>query len=83
MHYLSLVYCINTPLYLSGVSAAYNLEVEYIYVANSTFYTSGVDCQRAWVEWNSTEPSPADIQLRSITSNICHIYTLYLQMMSC
>jgi hypothetical protein len=40
MHCLSSVYSVITPLHVSGVSAAHHQEVECIYVANGTAYTS-------------------------------------------
>jgi hypothetical protein len=51
MHCLSLVFWINTPLHVSGVSTAHHHEVECIYVANGT-----VDCQRA-------HPGPLTVNL--------------------
>jgi hypothetical protein len=38
MHCLSTVYCVITPLHVSGVSAVHHQEVECIYVANGTSY---------------------------------------------
>jgi uncharacterized cupin superfamily protein len=40
MHRLPSVYCIITPLHVSGVSAAHHQEEECVYVANGTCYTS-------------------------------------------
>jgi hypothetical protein len=74
MHCLSSVYCVITPLHVSGVSAAHHQEVECIYVANGT-----VDCQQA----RPGQARPADSQLSSIASTICHMYTFYLLMMGC
>jgi hypothetical protein len=54
-----------------GLSAAHH-EVECIYVANGTCYTTQLNVSR-----------PADSKLRSITSTICHIYTFYILMMGC
>jgi hypothetical protein len=71
IHCVSLVYLIITPLHVSGVSTAHHQEVECIYVANGTCYTSKLTVRLA------------DSQLRSITSTIRHIYTFYLLMMGC
>jgi hypothetical protein len=40
MHCLSSVYLVNTPVHISGVSAAYYQEIECITVANDTCYIS-------------------------------------------
>jgi hypothetical protein len=40
MYCLSSVYWVIIPLHVSGVSAAHHQEVEFIYVANGTCYTS-------------------------------------------
>jgi hypothetical protein len=40
MHCLSSVYWVITPLHVSGVLSAHHQEVECIYVANGTCYTS-------------------------------------------
>jgi hypothetical protein len=42
-----------------------------IYVSNGI-----VDCQWAWPEWNGIPAKPADSQLYSIGSTVCHIYTI-------
>jgi hypothetical protein len=72
MHCLSSVYWVITPLYVSGASAAHHQEAECIYVVNGTCYTAQL-----------TASGPADSQNKSITSTICHIYTLCLLMMGC
>jgi hypothetical protein len=61
MHYLSSVYWVTIPLHVSGLLVAHHQEVT-MYIRNSWYvlYVS-VDCQLAWLEWNST--SPADSQV--------------------
>jgi hypothetical protein len=64
MHCITSVYRVITPLQVSGVSAAHHQEVECtrVYVTNGTCYTS--------------EFTLSDSQLSSITSVICHTYTV-------
>jgi hypothetical protein len=40
MHSLSSIHLVITPLLVSWVSAAHHQEVERVYVANGTYYTS-------------------------------------------
>jgi hypothetical protein len=40
MHWFSSVYLVITPLHVSGVAVVHHQEVECIYVANGTCYTS-------------------------------------------
>jgi hypothetical protein len=86
MHCLILVICIITSLHVSDLSTAHNQNVEwvYVYVANGTGYISELIVSgNDWngTPWSSIPVIPADSQLRSITSTICHIYTFYLLMM--
>jgi hypothetical protein len=59
MHCLSSVYWVITPLHVSGVSAVHHQEVECIYVANGTCYTSEliifINCK--WVDTRWVETS--------------------------
>jgi hypothetical protein len=52
MRCLSYVYCVITPLHVSGVSTAHHQGVECIYVANGTYYTS---------ELTVSGPGPLDV----------------------
>jgi hypothetical protein len=52
MHFLSSVYWVITPVHVSGVSAAHHQEVECIYVANGTCYTSELTVSGPG--WNGT-----------------------------
>jgi hypothetical protein len=70
MHYLSSLYCVTTPLRVSGPFVAHHQEVERIYVANSTCFTSETSVRRPG--WNDDSGSKI--------SNICHRYTFYLLM---
>jgi hypothetical protein len=47
MHRLSLVYCITTPLHVSGISATHHQEVECVYVAYDTCYTAEFTVSRS------------------------------------
>jgi hypothetical protein len=71
MHCTSSVYCVITPIHVSGVSAAHHQEEEYVYVASGICYTSELTV------------SGHEVQLRSITNTICHKYTFDLLMMGC
>jgi hypothetical protein len=63
---------------VSGISVAHHQEVECIYVANGKCYTSELTVTGP--RWTA---KPADSQLRSITSTICHIHAFYLLMIGC
>jgi hypothetical protein len=76
MHCLSSVYCVITPLHISGVSAAHHQEVECIYVANGACYTA--ELTAIGPGWNSSITArPGNSQLRSVTSTIRHTYSLH------
>jgi hypothetical protein len=53
MHCLSVVYWIIAPLHVSGISAAHHQEVECIYVASATGYTSKLTVSGPG--WNGTD----------------------------
>jgi hypothetical protein len=59
MHCLSSVYWAITPLHVSGLSAAHHQEIECIYVANGTCYTSEVPVSGPGLaRWQSTADMP-------------------------
>jgi hypothetical protein len=70
MHCLSSLYWVTTPLHVLRPFVANHQEVECIYVANVTPFTSKLSVS-----------GPTDRCLRSKTSIICHTYTFYLLMM--
>jgi hypothetical protein len=59
---------------------AYHQEVECEYVANGICYTSELTVSRPG---SSIPTRSIDIQLKNITSTMCHIYTFDLLMMGC
>jgi hypothetical protein len=80
LHCISSVYYVTTPLYVSGVSAAHFQEVECMYVANGTCYTSELTVSGSGC--NGTHSIPArstESQLSSLTCTTGHIYTFYLR----
>jgi hypothetical protein len=64
MHYLSSVYSVTISLHISGLLFAYHQKVT-MYICNNWYVLYVlVDCQLAWLEWNSTPNRPADGQLK-------------------
>ena len=75
MHYLSSVYFISQPLYVSGIFVAHHQVVNCIYITICTCWAVQLTV------CSSILTRPTDSQLKITTRTSCCIYTVYLLMM--